>query len=53
MDMVQAFILDLGWLFFIAWGMVLVAVTVVAFRGDLFPASQSVHDSEPLPIQGD
>jgi hypothetical protein len=53
MDIAQAFILDLGWIFFIAWGTVLVAVSVIAFGRDLFPASQSAHEPEPLPVQGD
>jgi hypothetical protein len=35
MDMAQAFIFDAGWFFFAAWGMVLAAVSVIAFGRDL------------------
>jgi hypothetical protein len=52
MDKVQGFILDLGWIFFIAWGAVLAAVSLIAFWQDLFP-STSRPRYEPLPVQGD
>ena len=39
MDIVQAFVLDLGWIFFIAWGTVLAAVGAIAFGRDLFPST--------------
>ena len=35
MDLPQAFIFDAGWIFFAAWGMVLAAVTVIAFGRDI------------------
>jgi hypothetical protein len=35
MDSVQAFVFDLGWFFFAAWGMVIVAVSFIAFKSDL------------------
>ncbi len=35
MDMVQVFIFDAGWIFFAAWGMVLAAVSVIAFGRDI------------------
>jgi hypothetical protein len=37
MDMAQVLIFDLGWIFFAAWGMVLAAVSAIAFGRDLFP----------------
>jgi len=38
MDLAQTFIFDLGWLFFTAWGLVLLTLSVIAFRQDLLPA---------------
>lgn len=35
MDLAQAFIFDAGWVFFAAWGMVLAAVSVIAFGNDI------------------
>jgi hypothetical protein len=35
MDFAQALIFDLGWIFFAAWGLVLTAASVIAFRGDI------------------
>jgi hypothetical protein len=35
MDLAQAFIFDAGWFFFAAWGMVLAAVSVIAFGRDI------------------
>jgi hypothetical protein len=40
MDMVQAFIFDIGWVFFAAWGMALVAFSVIAFGRDILPLAQ-------------
>ncbi|MFY9793693.1 MAG: hypothetical protein WA474_10170 [Candidatus Sulfotelmatobacter sp.] len=54
MDMVQAFVLDLGWIFFIAWGTVLAAVGAIAFGRDLLPStSRRRYEPEPLSLQGD
>jgi hypothetical protein len=39
MDLAQILIFDLGWIFFAAWGVVLAAVTAIAFGADLFPSS--------------
>jgi hypothetical protein len=39
MDFAQALIFDMGWIFFAAWGMVLAAVSVVAFRADILAAT--------------
>jgi hypothetical protein len=41
MDLAQVFIFDLGWIFFVAWGMVLVAVSAIAFGRDFFPSFSS------------
>lgn len=41
MDLVQVFVIYAGWLFFTVWGMVLVAVSVVAFGRDILPTAQS------------
>jgi hypothetical protein len=35
MDSAQLFLFDLGWFFFAAWGMVIAAVSFVAFKADL------------------
>ena len=35
MDLAQAFIVDVGWVFFISWAMVLAAVSIVAFGRDI------------------
>jgi hypothetical protein len=54
MDIVQAFVLDLGWIFFIAWGTVLAAVGAIAFGRDLFPStSRPRYEPEPLSLHGD
>jgi hypothetical protein len=37
MDMAQAFIFYAGWFFFTAWGMVLAAVSAIAFGRDILP----------------
>jgi len=39
MDLAQVFILDLGWVFFAAWGMVLAAVSVIVFGRDVIPST--------------
>jgi len=39
MDSAQNFVLDLGWIFFVAWGMVLAALSVIAFGSDLVPSA--------------
>jgi len=35
MDLAQILIFDLGWIFFAAWGVVLAAVSAIAFGSDL------------------
>jgi hypothetical protein len=37
MDLVQAFIVYAEWIFFIAWGTLLAAVSAIAFGSDLVP----------------
>jgi hypothetical protein len=46
MDVDHTLILDLGWIFFAAWGMILAAFTLIAFGGDLLP-SRSRSASHP------
>jgi hypothetical protein len=47
MDLAEVLIFDLGWIFFAAWGMVLAAVTAIAFGRDLFsPFPQRGRDPE-------
>ena len=38
MDMAQVFVVDVGWAFFAAWGMVLAAISVIAFGRDILPS---------------
>jgi hypothetical protein len=40
MDLGQVFIFTVGWIFFAAWGMVLAAVSVIAFGRDFIPSAQ-------------
>lgn len=37
MDLAQVFIFVAGWIFFAAWGVVLAAVSIIAFGRDLTP----------------
>ncbi|MFZ0293627.1 MAG: hypothetical protein WAL52_08485 [Candidatus Sulfotelmatobacter sp.] len=54
MDRVQVFVLDLGWIFFIAWGMVLAAVGAIAFGRDLFPSTSRLgYEPNAASVQGD
>jgi hypothetical protein len=47
MDLDRVFIFELGWAFFAAWGMVLAAISVVAFGRDLVPSVQhQAHERE-------
>jgi hypothetical protein len=45
MDFAQTFIFDMGWVFFAAWGMVLTAVSVIAFRADIL-ATQADNEQQ-------
>jgi hypothetical protein len=40
MEMAQTFIFYAEWIFFIAWGALLAAVSVVAFGNDVVPSAQ-------------
>lgn len=46
MDLAQVFIFDLGWAFFAAWGMVLAAISVVAFGRDIFAFGAQTETEE-------
>jgi hypothetical protein len=47
MDLIQSFVVDLGWFFFSAWAAALVAVSVVAFGNDILAfANQSAGDKK-------
>ena len=35
MDSLETFVFDLGWLFFAAWGMGILALCLIAFKADL------------------
>jgi hypothetical protein len=50
MDLVQLFISIAGWVFFTAWGMVLAAVSVIAFGRDILPSAQ--HAGEKKQVTG-
>jgi hypothetical protein len=43
MDMVEVYIFDAGWIFFVAWGMALAALSVIAFGRDILPVAQHVN----------
>lgn len=40
MDSAQTFVLDLGWIFFAVWGIVLAALSIAAFGPDLVPSTE-------------
>jgi len=50
MDLVQMFILVAEWVFFAAWGMVLTAISIIAFGRDLVPV-QPPADSQKEHLQ--
>jgi hypothetical protein len=41
------FLFDAGWLFFAAWTAVIGALSLMAFRNDLFPAREPIESSDP------
>ncbi|MGD0570629.1 MAG: hypothetical protein ABSA78_19680 [Candidatus Sulfotelmatobacter sp.] len=49
MDLAQALIFDMGWIFFAAWGMVLTAASVIAFRGDIAAATGRTNSARNDP----
>jgi hypothetical protein len=40
------FLFDAGWLFFAAWTLVIGAVSLTAFRNDLFPARKPIEAAD-------
>ncbi len=40
MEMPLSFVFDLGWIFFVTWGAILAAVSVIAFRRDFLPMNE-------------
>lgn len=46
MEMAEAFIFDAGWLFFVAWGVVLAAVSVMAFGQEIVSRAYSESDEK-------
>jgi hypothetical protein len=49
MDLAQVFISYAEWIFFTAWGMVLAAVSVVAFGRDILPMAQRAGAEKKRP----
>jgi len=49
MDVAQALIVYLEWIFFTAWGMVLTAVSVVAFGRDILPTARRTATEKERP----
>jgi hypothetical protein len=47
MDFAQTFIFDAGWIFFSGWGLVLVALSVIAFKQDIHPVNESRNQAPP------
>ena len=43
MELGQAYIIDAGWVFFAAWGMVLLALNVLAFGRDFSQSWKNGH----------
>ena len=46
MDLAQVIILEVGWVFFAAWGVVLAAVSVIAFGRDILAFGQRATDEK-------
>jgi hypothetical protein len=49
MDMAQALIIYVEWIFFTAWGMVLAAISVIAFGKDILPATRRTATEKERP----
>jgi hypothetical protein len=49
MDLAQIFILDLGWIFFVAWAVVLAAVAAIAFGPDVRALAAKQPSRNALP----
>jgi hypothetical protein len=52
MDTAQVFIFYAGWIFFTAWGMVLAAVSAIAFGRDIVPAARPANVEKERPGTG-
>lgn len=48
MDLVQLFVVDLGWFFFAAWTSALVALTLVAFGSDILSFANHANSDKKL-----
>jgi hypothetical protein len=50
MDLAQTFIVYAGWIFSVAWGALLAAVSVIAFGRDILPSAHrtTVEKERPL-----
>jgi len=46
MDVALTYIFDAGLVFFAAWGLILAAVSVIAFGGDFLPSAQRATGEE-------
>ena len=46
MEMAEAFIFDAGWVFFAAWGILLAAVSVIAFGREVLGITYVETDDE-------
>jgi hypothetical protein len=49
MDLAQAYIFYAEWIFFIVWGALLAAVSVIAFGRDILPIAQSATVEKKRP----
>jgi len=48
----ESYLLDAGWLFFVAWSVVVGAVSIAAFGRDLIPFRSTIkHVQEPTKTQ--
>jgi len=50
MEMSEVFVFDAGWVFFAAWGLVLAAVSVIAFGRDVLEIGYVETEEQSQPI---
>jgi hypothetical protein len=50
MELARVFIFDVGWVFFAAWGMVLAAVSGVAFGRDILAFIERTSSKKERPL---
>jgi hypothetical protein len=43
MELLQSFVFDLGWIFFVAWGAILTTSAVVAFKPDIMAIAANLN----------